>query len=186
MNIWKIIDTVKDFVVYDADKEFYAKVFPESVKRKDLMRLRRMREEDLPFVIEIEGKNYNFPWSEGIFSDCLKSPNYSCWVCMELDTIVGYSILSMAAGEAHIMNLCVDPDVQGLGVGGKLLDNMIEYSRKKSESIFLEVRPSNTSAVALYEKKGFNQIGVRKDYYPGENGEREDAVMFALDLVSLF
>lgn len=186
MSIWKVVDRIKDLVVYDADKEFYAKVFPESVDRKDLMRLRRMRLEDLPFILEIEGKNYNFPWSEGIFNDCLKAVNYSCWICSEQDTIVGYSIVSMAAGESHIMNLCVDPAVQSQGVGRKLLDNMIEIAKKKSESIFLEVRPSNIAAIALYEKRGFNEIGVRKNYYPAENGDREDAVMLALDLVTLF
>ena len=186
MSIWKLVDKVKDFVTYDADKEFYAKVFPDSVKRKDLMRLRKMRVEDLPFISKIEAANYNFPWSEGIFKDCIKSVSYSCWVCCEMDTIVGYSIVSMAGGEAHIMNICVDPEVQGLGVGSKLLENMIELATNKAETIFLEVRPSNKGAIALYEKRGFNEIGVRKGYYPTENGSREDAVMLALELVSLF
>lgn len=186
MNIWKFVDQVKKLVVYDADKEFYAKVFPDSVDRKDLMRLRKMRTDDLPEVLEIEAKNYNFPWTEGIFMDCVKSPNYSNWICEELDTIVGYSIVSTAGGEAHIMNLCVDPEVQKQGVGSKLLENMIDLAQNKAETIFLEVRPSNISAISLYEKRGFNEIGVRKGYYPSVDGEREDAVMFALELVSLF
>jgi ribosomal-protein-alanine N-acetyltransferase len=186
MSIWKVLDKVRELVVYDADKEFYAKVFPDSVERKDLMRLRRMRLEDLPMVLEIEAKSYNFPWSEAIFKDCIKSMHYSCWICEELDVIVGYSIVSMAAGEAHIMNINVDPAIQGQGVGSKLLEHMIEVATKKAESIFLEVRPSNKAAIALYEKRGFNEIGIRKGYYPAENGHREDAVMLALDLVSLF
>lgn len=183
MSIWKVLDKVKEFVVYDADKEFYAKVFPDSIERIDLMRLRRMREEDLPAVLEIEAKNYNFPWSEGIFNDCLKAANYSCWVCEELDNIVGYSILSIAVGESHIMNICVEPQLQGKGVGSKMLENMIDLARKKSESIFLEVRPSNIAAIALYDKRGFNEIGRRKGYYPAVEGEREDAVMLGLELV---
>lgn len=186
MSIWNLWDKVKDVVVYDADKEFYSKVFPDSVDRKDLMRLRKMRLEDLSAVLEIEARNYNFPWSEAIFKDCLKSMHYSCWVCNEVDTVVGYSIVSMAAGEAHIMNICVDPAIQNQGVGSKLLDNMIELARKRAETIFLEVRPSNKVAIALYEKRGFNEIGIRKGYYPAENGHREDALMLALDLVSLF
>jgi ribosomal-protein-alanine N-acetyltransferase len=186
MSIWKLIDKVKDFVVYDADKEFYAKVFPDSVERKDLMRLRAMRQEDLPEVLEIEAKNYSFPWSEGIFKDCLKSGNYSCFICEELDIIVGYSIVSILAGEAHIMNICVDPAAQKQGVGSKLLEHMIERATPKAESIMLEVRPSNKQAISLYEKRGFNEIGIRKGYYPAVNGYREDAVMLALDLVSLF
>lgn len=186
MSIRKVLDTVKDFVVYDADKEFYAKVFPGSVDRKDLMRLRRMRLEDVSVVHEIESKNYNFPWSEQIFKDCLDAVSYSCWVCEELDVVVGYSIVSMAVGEAHIMNICVDPEVQKQGVGAKLLDAMIERARKKAGRIFLEVRPSNKAAISLYNKRGFNEIGVRKGYYPAVDGYREDAVMLALDLVNLF
>ena len=95
-------------------------------------------------------------------------------------------MVSMAGGEAHIMNICVDPEVQGQGAGSKLLENMIELATNKAETIFLEVRPSNRIAIALYEKRGFNEIGVRKGYYPAENGHREDAVMLALELVSLF
>lgn len=186
MSIWKLVDKIKDFIIYDADKEFYAKVFPDSVERIDLMRLRKMRVDDLASVLEIEAKNYNFPWSEGIFKDCIKSGVYSCWVCEEMDSIKGYSIVSMAGGEAHIMNICVDPLVQKQGVGSKLLENMIEIATKKAETIFLEVRPSNKIAIALYEKRGFNEIGIRKNYYPAVNGQKEDAVMLALDLVSLF
>ena len=186
MSIWTFIDKVKEFVIYDADKEFYAKVFPDSVPRKDLMQLRRMRLEDLDKVIIIEAKAYDFPWSHGLFSDCLKSPNYSCWVCLELDVIVGYSILSVIAGEAHIMNICVDPAIQKQGVGSRLLENMIKRSTKKAETILLEVRPSNQVAVAMYLKRGFNEIGVRKGYYSTEQGKREDAVMLAMDLVRLF
>jgi ribosomal-protein-alanine N-acetyltransferase len=90
----------------------------------------------------------------------------------------------MAVGEAHIMNICVDPDIQKQGVGAKLLENMIERARKKAEKIFLEVRPSNEAAVSLYKRRGFNEIGVRKGYYPAVDGYREDAVMLALDLTS--
>ncbi|MCK5888668.1 MAG: ribosomal protein S18-alanine N-acetyltransferase [Methylococcales bacterium] len=186
MSLWKLVDKIRDFVIYDADKEFYAKVFPDSVDRKDLMRLRRMRHEDLPFVVGVEKQNYKFPWSEGIFKDCLKSGSYSCWVCEELGTIIGFSIVSMAVGEAHIMNICVAPELQKQGVGSRLLENMIEISSKRAETIFLEVRPSNKVAVSLYKKRGFNEIGIRKGYYPVENGRREDAMMLALDLVCLF
>jgi ribosomal-protein-alanine N-acetyltransferase len=186
MSIWKVLDTVKDFVIYDADKEFYAKVFPDSVDRKDLIRLRKMRLEDIPAIHKIETKNYNFPWGEQIFKDCLNVSNYNCWICEELDVIIGYSVVSMAAGEAHIMNICVDSQLQKQGVGAKLLENIIKRSGEKIERIFLEVRPSNLAAIALYSKRGFNEIGVRKGYYPAIDGDREDAIMFALDLLRLF
>ncbi|MGR9115743.1 MAG: ribosomal protein S18-alanine N-acetyltransferase [Gammaproteobacteria bacterium] len=176
-----ILQRIKEFMIYDADREFYAKVFPGSVSRNDLLRLRRMTASDLPSVLAIEQQNYNYPWSEGIFKDCFKA-GYNCWVCEEMDRILGYSIVSIAVGEAHILNISVDPAEHGQGIGRKMLENLIEVARsKKAETIFLEVRPSNSGAIALYQKMGFNEIGVRKDYYPAENG-REDALMLALQI----
>lgn len=176
---------IKDMLVYDENREFYAKVFPDSVPRKDLMKIRRMTSSDISQVVKIEGKNYNFPWSENIFLDCLRALNYSCWVCEEPDySIIGFCIVSIAAGEAHIMNICVSPDAHGLGAGRKMMEHAIEISRSKAEQIFLEVRPSNHKAINLYKSLGFQEIGVRKDYYPAANG-REDAVMLALDLVPM-
>ncbi len=183
MNMRRFLEKVKDMVVYDADREFYAKVFPGSVARQDLIKIRLMSPNDLSSVLAIEQKNYNYPWSENIFKECLRAVNYLCWVCEEPDqAVIGYCIVSLAAGEAHIMNLCVDPDAQGIGAGRKMLEYMIHQVRKKAETVFLEVRPSNLRAISLYKNLGFNEIGVRKDYYPVENG-REDAVMLALELV---
>lgn len=181
----KFLEKMKDMLVYDADREFYAKVFPGSVSRMDLMKVRWMDVSDLPSILAIEEKNYNFPWSENIFLDCLRALNYCCWVCQEQDDkVIGYCILSIAAGEAHIMNLCVDPAAQGLGAGRKMLEHMIDKARDRAEKIFLEVRPSNHRAIKLYKSLGFDEIGIRKDYYPTKNG-REDAVMLALDLVPM-
>lgn len=178
MRSW--VDSLKDLLIYDADKEFYAKVFPGSVGRKDLMRLRRMTTSDLPDVVKIEQASYQFPWSEDIFRDCFKA-RYHCWVCEEQDKVLGYGILSMAVGEAHVLNVCVDPAEQGQGIGRKLLEHLIELSRGEAETMFLEVRPSNPVAIALYESMGFNEIGIRKGYYPAANG-REDALMLALQI----
>lgn len=175
-----LLDKIKNFVVYDADREFYAKVFPDSVSRQDLMRMRRMTVSDLPDVLNIERQNYQFPWGEDIFKDCFNA-NYNLHVCEDLDKILGYSIVAMAVGEAHILNISVDPAEHGQGIGRKLLAHLIENARGKVETIFLEVRPSNTGAIALYKNTGFNEIGIRKGYYPAENG-REDALMLALQL----
>ena len=181
MRIIDIFEKIKDTVSYDADKDFYARVFPGSVERKDLLRIRKMRTSHLPAILAIERQVYNYPWSEGIFHDCFRA-GYSCWICEELDIVLGYCILSIAAGEAHIMNICVDPAEQKQGIGQKMLEHLIALARASwAESIFLEVRPSNEAAIALYENHGFNEIGRRKDYYPGENG-REDAVMFGLEI----
>ncbi|NOT11639.1 MAG: ribosomal protein S18-alanine N-acetyltransferase [Methylococcaceae bacterium] len=175
-----LLDRIKDFVIYDADRDFYAQIFPDSVDRKDLMRLRKMTSTDLPEVLEIEKKNYQFPWEEDIFRDCFRA-GYYCWVCEESDKVLGYSILSVGAGEAHILNISVDPTEQGQGIGRKMLENLIDVARGQAETVFLEVRPSNPVAIALYEDVGFNEIGIRKGYYPAENG-REDALMLALHL----
>ncbi len=179
----RLWEKVKDFVVYDADREFYAKVFPGSVSPKELMKVRYMGPDDLDAVLEIEGKNYHYPWTEAIFQDCLRASNYTCWVIETVEkSVVGYCIVSTAAGEAHIMNICVDPEAQGLGAGRKMMENAIEYLTGKAQTVFLEVRPSNQKAIRLYQSLGFNEIGIRKDYYPAANG-REDAVMLALELV---
>jgi len=185
MTIRKLAHQLKTLFVYDADKEFYAKIFPDSVERKDLIRVRRMNKDDLTAVLTIEGENYKYPWSESIFNDCLKSSVYSCWVCCEDANIIGYSIVSMAACEAHIMNISVTPSAQNIGVGKVLLEHMITIASKKAGTLFLEVRPSNKAAISLYQKRGFNEIGLRKGYYPTENGGREDAIVLALELISL-
>ena len=175
-----LVDKLKNWVVYDADKEFYAKVFPDSVTKKDLIRMRTMTHADLPRVLEIERKNYQFPWEEDIFTDCFKA-GYSCWVCDFQDNVLGYSLLAIAVGEAHILNISVAPAEQKQGIGRRMLEHLIEHARSKAETVFLEVRPTNTAAIALYEDVGFNEIGIRKGYYPAENG-REDAIMLALQL----
>ena len=180
--MFELLDRMKDFVTYDADREFYARVFPGSVTRKDLMRIRKMRQSDLASVLAIENANYQFPWSEGVFKDCFKA-NYSCWVCAEDEKILGFGIASIAVGEAHILNINIDPAEQNQGIGRKMLKNLIAVARDhKVETVFLEVRPTNLPAIALYNSMGFNEIGIRKGYYPAENG-REDALMMALELV---
>ena len=183
--MWNKLYKIKDFIFYDADREFYAKVFPNSVAVKDLLRMRKMHHEDLPKILEIEVLNYEFPWPEGIFKDCFRTMTYTNWVCLGPDdSIVGYCIISVAAGEAHIMNISVSPSFQRQGAGRKMLEHLIAYARQRAETIFLEVRPSNPSAIDLYRKAGFREIGVRKNYYPAKAG-KEDALMFALDLAPM-
>lgn len=183
--MWKLLYRLKNALFYDADREFYAKVFPDSVEPCDLMRLRKMDPDDMPEVLAIEALNYEFPWSEGVFKDCFQAMNYTNWVCEAVDdSIVGYAIISVGAGEAHIMNISVSPHFQRQGVGSKMMDHLIEYARPRAEKLFLEVRPSNPGAIQLYRRLGFQEIGIRKNYYPAKNG-KEDAIMFALDLVPM-
>jgi ribosomal-protein-alanine N-acetyltransferase len=144
--------------------------------------MRSMAHEDLAQVSDIERRSYDFPWSHGVFRDCLLA-GYHC-VTLERDgRVAGYAILSIAAGEAHILNLCVDPQYRSHGYGKKLLDEIITRARRADVAeIFLEVRPSNQTALALYRKKGFRQIANRPAYYQARDG-REDAAVLSKKLI---
>ena len=144
--------------------------------------MRPMRHEDLPAVLAIEVRAYEFPWTEAIFRDCFKA-GYALWVLAGDEAgVLGYGVLSAAAGEAHILNLCVAPEHQGEGHGRRILDRLIDLARwHRAERVFLEVRPSHTSAIALYHRAGFCEIGQRPNYYPARGG-REDAVVMAREL----
>ena len=132
---------------------------------------------DLDAVSVIEESSYGFPWSRSVLADCLRS-NYVCRV-VDYDTaILGYGIMSCGAGEAHILNICVDPAFRSMGVGTMLVCYLLKNAGLAgAESIFLEVRPSNLKALKLYESLGFKQIATRANYYPTMTG-REDALVF--------
>lgn len=142
--------------------------------------IRAMRPADLDAITEIEERTYDFPWSRGIFSDCLMA-GYLC-IVLDGDTdIIGYGIISIAAAEGHILNLCVDAGMQRQGLGRQMLDYLLDRCQKMGvERLFLEVRPSNAAAIALYENAGFNPLGVRKEYYKAISG-REDALVLVYD-----
>lgn len=144
--------------------------------------MRAMLIDDLPDISAMENLSYEFPWSAGIFKDCLKA-GYPCWVLCTDAVIVGYGILSMGAGEAHVLNICIAPDWRGQGLGRHLLGRLLEIARwNGAERVFLEVRPSNPLAKTLYQSVGFSEIGVRPKYYPARDG-REDAIVMALEFV---
>ena len=141
--------------------------------------INKMLETDLSSVVSIERNSYDYPWNVNIFRDCLLS-GYTCVVAKKSDLIVGYAILSSALDEAHILNFCIDKGYRNLGFGHQLLDFLINQSKVNSiEKIFLEVRPSNIKAIALYIKKGFEKIAKRPSYYRHVNG-REDADVYLL------
>jgi [ribosomal protein S18]-alanine N-acetyltransferase len=143
--------------------------------------LRAMRETDIEAVMAIETRAYLFPWTDGIFRDCLNA-RYPCWLLMQSGSIIGYGVVSIAAHEAHILNICIDPDAQSHGHGRRLLRALVRVARlQNAERIFLEVRPSNPRAIALYFDEGFNEIGRRPRYYPSHLG-REDAIVMAMEL----
>ena len=144
------------------------------------LRFSEMDVSDIVFVADIEQRNYKYPWTKTIFSDCLSS-GYLCTVANFNDKIIGYSVVSTSNYDAQILNLCVDEGSRGLGFGEKIIDLLIEDIKSRGiNEIYLEVRSSNIQAISLYKKKGFELIGVRQNYYMDHNG-REDAKVFFLN-----
>ncbi|MEE9343404.1 MAG: ribosomal protein S18-alanine N-acetyltransferase [Gammaproteobacteria bacterium] len=147
------------------------------IKEPDVL-LRPITIDDLDKIMSIEKQVYDYPWTLGIFRDCLRS-GYDCWCFTRDNEPIGYAIMSKGAGEAHVLNISIAPDFQQQGHGRRLIEHMIHQAwRYKIELLLLEVRPSNTQAISLYESVGFNEIGRRPNYYPTKTG-REDAVIFA-------
>lgn len=143
--------------------------------------IRGMLPSDLKAVAEVERSAYGYPWSLGIFRDCLLA-GYHCLVLEVGGQIVGYGIMSVAASEAHLLNLCVHPSVQHMGYGRRMLNALLLRAEEAAaDKMFLEVRPSNDAALALYRSVGFEQVGIRPAYYQAHRG-REDAVILALKL----
>lgn len=145
--------------------------------------IREMHPEDLEQVIRIEHEIFLFPWSTVNFSDSIRA-GYHCRVLVQpnSDLVMGYGILMTGPGEAHVLTLGVGAAWQSQGLGRKMLRHLIELSRKhQAEFVLLDVRESNTGAINLYERLGFQQIAVRKGYYPAMCG-REDALVMKLEL----
>ncbi|PJK14240.1 ribosomal-protein-alanine N-acetyltransferase [Lysobacteraceae bacterium NML07-0707] len=147
------------------------------------VKLRRMQESDLAEVMQVELRAYPWPWSVGNFRDCLRS-GYSMWVLEADRRIIGYAVLSVQADEAHLLNICIDPAWQSRGLGRRLLRDVRQAAQAQgAQRIFLEVRPSNSHAVQLYQDEGFNEIGRRPRYYPAANHGREDGLVMAMELL---
>lgn len=143
--------------------------------------IRRLSLEDLDRIHEIECQAYPFPWTRSIFEDCLNA-GYACFGLQMGRELAGYTILSWAAGEAHLLNLCVHPDWQHRGYGALLLEYAIGHvAGLDCDTIFLEVRVSNERAAKLYKNRGFRVIGSRLSYYRAGD-EREDAIVMALKI----
>jgi ribosomal-protein-alanine N-acetyltransferase len=146
------------------------------------LKKRDLRVNDLIKVVEIEQAANRFPWSYKNFEDCLMAGHHAWAIVNEKDEIIGYTIIQVIVDELHLLNICIAPKFQGQGFGRALLNEVIELADEHSASVvLLEVRRSNHRAQQLYLQSGFNEISVRRGYYPAENG-REDAILMAMDL----
>ncbi|HEX4025461.1 MAG TPA: ribosomal protein S18-alanine N-acetyltransferase [Steroidobacteraceae bacterium] len=138
--------------------------------------IRSMQESDLKDVVRIEHASYAFPWTEGIFRDCLRV-NYACRVVEVGATVVGYGIISVGAGEGHVLNICIAAAYRCRGIGRRLLTHLLQVAiHHGAQDVLLETRPSNSAALRLYHALGFAQIGLRRGYYQAVGG-REDAIV---------
>jgi ribosomal-protein-alanine N-acetyltransferase len=143
--------------------------------------IRPMQHGDLNDVAELESRAYRYPWGIGIFRDCLLA-DYTSVVLDRKSVVLGYGIMSIAAAEAHLLNLCIDVNYQRRGYGRHLLDYFSEFATRNGvERLFLEVRASNYAALSLYADADFRKLGVRKAYYKSDSG-REDAIVLVYDL----
>ncbi|PID49083.1 MAG: ribosomal-protein-alanine N-acetyltransferase [Proteobacteria bacterium] len=147
-----------------------------------LLSLHPMTESDLDTVMAVEKRAYPYPWTKGIFSDCLRH-NYLCLLHAKQGKLLAYCVLMLSLDELHILNLTVNPNHQKQGLGTRLLYTVEKIAQElNARECFLEVRPSNRAAICLYTKQGFNEIGLRRNYYPAKHG-REDAVLMGKTLI---
>jgi ribosomal-protein-alanine N-acetyltransferase len=150
---------------------------PELLSGEAEVLIRPMRGSDVAEVVAIERASYQFPWSEGIFRDCLRV-GYVCRVITTVGQVQGYAVMSVGAGEAHVLNLCIGEAFRCRGAGRKLLLCLLERAQAAGMlEAFLEVRPSNTTAIRLYQALGFEQVGTRRGYYQAVNGREDAAVL---------
>jgi [ribosomal protein S18]-alanine N-acetyltransferase len=145
---------------------------------------RQMRPSDLDLVVRNEEISYPNPWSKRVFLDCLRA-GYECWVLATRDRILAHGVLSAAAGESHLLTLCVHPDARRKAYGRRMLRHLLKEARRQgADTCFLEVRPSNEVARSLYYSMGFVQVGERRAYYPAVTNStvREDALILSCRL----
>ncbi len=138
--------------------------------------VREMQYGDVPAIVAIEADTYAFPWTATIFRDCLLA-GYTSLVLEYAGGLQGYAIMSLAAAEAHLLNLCVADRLRRCGCGSRLLQQLLGQARSAgTERIYLEVRPTNQAALEMYRKAGFLELGIRRNYYRSLAG-REDAMV---------
>jgi ribosomal-protein-alanine N-acetyltransferase len=141
-----------------------------------------MSQSDLDWIVDSERELHAFPWTRGNFVDALAS-GYSSWVMRHDGEPAAYAVMLLVLDEAHLLNISVARAMQRRGLGTICLDYLFKQARLRGATqLFLEVRPSNAPALALYRRHGFVVVGRRKRYYPAPGGEREDAQVMRLEL----
>ncbi len=141
-----------------------------------------MTEARLDAVMALEAVAYPHPWTRGNFMDALRS-GYHARVLLAGGELLGYYVAMQGVDEVHLLNITVAPEYQRQGWGRVMLDALALWARGLgAQWLWLEVRVSNTRAIAIYESHGYRRVGLRKAYYPAGHGQREDAVVMSLRL----
>lgn len=136
----------------------------------------------LDALLQIEQLAYPHPWTRGNFMDALRS-GYHARLLLAGEELLGYYVAMQGVDEVHLLNITVSPNYQGQGWGRVMLDALALWARSLgAQWLWLEVRVSNTRAIAVYEAHGYRRVGLRKNYYPAGSGRREDAVVMSLRL----
>lgn len=144
------------------------------------IRLRPMTADDVAAVLRIERAGQLVPWTEGMLRDCLRADYWNTVAEDAAGRVLAFAILSSGGGDAHVLNIVVDPGQRRRGIARRLLDALMDEARARaSDQLFLEVRASNTPAITLYQDLGFAEVALRRGYYPQPGGGREDAIIMA-------
>jgi [ribosomal protein S18]-alanine N-acetyltransferase len=151
--------------------------------------MRPMTQKDLSAIMPVEKLIYPFPWTEANFRDSIKA-GYDGWILFDDAAseskglpFVGYCLLMWAMDEIHILNFSIDQGHQRQGWGMRMIHWLgRDGFHRGARALLLEVRPSNVSAISLYEKAGFVELGRRKNYYPSHAGTKEDAIVMQANL----
>jgi ribosomal-protein-alanine N-acetyltransferase len=137
----------------------------------------------LDAVLAVEVRAYTFPWSRGNFVDSLAAGHVACVLLDVTGAVLGYFVAMRGADEIHLLNITVAPASQGRGHARVMIDALLALCRaERVRELWLEVRTSNERARAMYERRGFVRVGLRKGYYPAAAGRREDALLMSLKL----
>ncbi len=153
-----------------------------AVLQPDEARFEPLTAERLDAVLHIEQAVYPHPWTRGNFSDALAS-GYLGQLLMAGDELLGYFVAMKGVDEVHLLNITVAPGYQRQGWARVMLDALAIWARGQgADWLWLEVRESNARAIAVYESHGYCRVGLRKNYYPADHGQREHAVVMSLRL----
>ncbi|ODN43258.1 ribosomal-protein-alanine N-acetyltransferase [Piscirickettsia litoralis] len=157
------------------------------MEKRDNLKLRKVCANDIAAVFSMEQRAYEDGWSSDIMHTLLETQHYYGQILERVtdsDRVVcGYCFFSVIFDECHLLNLCIDPDQQGQGLGRYLLDIIVSKAASQgAKQVFLEVRESNLAAIGLYFSSGFTELGRRKGYYPTKTQGREDALVLVKNL----